>query len=207
VSTSLSLSYAARACVDGKREEESGSFLFALSLSLFACVCDDFSFFFFFFFFSKAEKERRKKEKRGYLLLSVLYIVCEFNPIFCSKNYSLQSALRARLIDSLFFVFTRMSVFTFTFSTPLYERVSGFRRSIQEALRQHAGDKLAVDVHAVRALGGRVGAGDESGGFFGDDVVDDADDARVGGVGPDGVRVGDVDFDDAAGGLSGKGVV
>ena len=52
----------------------------------------------------------------------------------------------------------------------------------------------------MRALGGRVDARDESCGFFGDDVVDDADDARVGGVRPDGVRVGDVDFDDAAGG-------
>ena len=53
------------------------------------------------------------------------------------------------------------------------------------------------------ALGIWIGAGDERRGFFGNDVVNDADDTRVGGVGPDGVRVGDVDFDDAASGARG----
>ena len=55
----------------------------------------------------------------------------------------------------------------------------------------------------MRALGIWIGAGDERRGFFGNDVVNDADDTRVGGIRPDGVRVGDVDFDDAASGARG----
>ena len=41
----------------------------------------------------------------------------------------------------------------------------------------------------MRALGIWIGAGDERRGFFGNDVVNDADDTRVGGIRPDGVRV------------------